>query len=95
MEIEIITIYCRREDFLISVGHKDDPRSRMSTAEVMTAAAFFSGDHEKSGCFLGGYGHISDMLSRSQFSRRPHRIPESLWRSFMEMNAGTAIRPIR
>jgi hypothetical protein len=45
MEIEIITIYCCCEDFLISVGHKDDPQSRMSTAEIMTtaltAAAFF------------------------------------------------------
>lgn len=94
MEIEIITIYCRCEDFLISVGHKDDPQSRMSTAEVMTtaltAAAFFSGDHEKSRCFLKEYGHIPDMLSKSQFNRRLHRIPESLWRTFMEMNAGAA-----
>ncbi len=94
MEIEIITIYCCCKDFLISVGHKDDPQSRMSTAEVMTtaltAAALFSGDHERSRCLFSEYGHIPDMLSKGQFSRRLHRIPESLWRTFMEMNAGTA-----
>ena len=99
MELEIITIYCCCEDFLISVGHKDDPQSRMSTAEVMTtaltAAAFFSGDHEKSRCFLREYGYIPDMLSKSQFSRRLHRIPESLWRTFMEMNAGAADNPLK
>lgn len=99
MELEIITIYCCCEDFLVSVGHKDDPQSRMSTAEVMTtaltAAAFFSGDHERSRCFLGEYGHIPDMLSKSQFSRRLHRIPESLWRTFMEMNAREADNPLK
>ena len=99
MEIEIITNYCLCDDLLISVGHKDDPQSRMSTAEVMTtaltAAAFFSGGHEKAGCFLGEYGLIPDMLSKSQFSRRLHRIPESLWRTFMEMNARAADNPLK
>ena len=44
MELEISTIYCRCDDFLISVGHKDDSQATMSAAEVMTTAltaAFF------------------------------------------------------
>jgi len=94
METEIITVYCRCDDFLISVNHQDDPQSRMSTAEVMTtaltAAIFFSGDHEKSRHFLKEYGHIPEMLSKSQFSRRLHRIPEALWIAFMNMIARTA-----
>ena len=93
MELEIITIY-RREDFSISVDHKDDPRSRMSTAEMMTtaltAAAFFFGDHEKSRYFLGECGYLTDMLLKSQFSRRLHRIPESFRRGLMDMTAQAA-----
>ncbi|MCP4473125.1 MAG: IS982 family transposase [Gammaproteobacteria bacterium] len=94
MELEIITIYCRCDDFLISSGYQDDPQTKMSTAEIMTtaltAAAFFAGDHEKSRCFLKEHDYIPDMLSKSQFSRRLHRIPESLWRAFMELNAQAA-----
>lgn len=94
MELEIITIYCICEDFLNAAGHPDDPQCRMSTAEVMTtalvAAHFFSGNHEMSRNFLTEYGYIPDMLSKSRFTRRLHRIPESLWRSFTEMFALTA-----
>ena len=60
----------------------------MTTA--LTAAAFFSGDHERSRCFLEEYGYIPDMLSKSQFSRRLHRIHESLRRSFMDRIAQKA-----
>ncbi|MCP4146190.1 MAG: hypothetical protein GY757_00435 [bacterium] len=55
MELEIITIYCRCEDFLISVDHRDDPQAVMSTAEIMTtaltAAAFFSATMKKAAAF--------------------------------------------
>lgn len=99
MDLEITAIYCRSADFLASVGHRDDPQCEMNTAEVMTtaltAAAFFGGDHEKSRRFLKEYGYIPDMLSKGQFSRRLHRLPESLWLSFMEMNARAANNPLK
>lgn len=99
MDLEITAIYCQSADFLVSVGHRDDPQCEMNTAEVMTtaltAAAFFNGDHERSRCFLKEYGYIPDMLSKSQFSRRLHRLPDALWRSFMEMNARAADNPLK
>lgn len=94
MELEIITIYCVCDDFLISVEHKDDPQSQMSTSEVMTtalvASSYFSGNHEKSRQFLKEHGYIPQMLSKSQFNRRLHQISESLWQSFMDMLAQIA-----
>jgi hypothetical protein len=99
MDFEITAIYCQSADFLASVGHKDDLQCKMNTAEVMTtaltAAAFFGGDHEKSRRFLKEYGYIPDMLSKGQFNRRLHRLPESLWLSFMEMNARAANNPLK
>jgi hypothetical protein len=57
----------------------------MSAAEVMTAAltaaAFFSGSHEKACRFLKEYGYIPDMLSKSRFSRRLAAVPESVCRN--------------
>lgn len=101
VELEITAIYCICEDFPNTVGHPDDPRCRMSTAEVMTtapvAAHFFSGNHEMSGKFLSEHGYIPEMLSKSRFSRRLHRIPESLWRCFTEMfaQAACSCNPLR
>ncbi len=94
MELEIITIYCICEDLLTSVNHQDDPQSRMNTAEIMTtaltAAQFFAGNHEWSRKFMLESGYIPDMLSKSQFNRRLHQVPESLWQSFMDILAQVA-----
>lgn len=99
MNLEITAIFCQCADFLISVGHRDDPQCEMNTAEIMTtaltAAAFFNGDYERSRIFLKEYGYIPDMLSEGQFIRRLHRLPDALWRSFMEMNARTAENPLK
>ena len=99
MDIEITAIFCQSADFLASIGHQDDPQCEMNTAEVMTtaltAAAFFNGDYERSRCFLKEYGYIPDMVSKAQFNRRLHRIPDALWRSFMEMNARAADNPLK
>lgn len=91
MELEITAFYCLCDDFLISEGWLDDRQCTMSTAEVMTAAltaaAFFSGSHEKSCEFLEEHGYIPDMLSKSQFSRRLGSIPESVWRALLRQLA--------
>ncbi|WP_417914326.1 hypothetical protein [Candidatus Electronema sp. JM] len=54
---------------------------------ALTAAAFFSGSHEKSGVFLERHGYLPAMLSKSQFSRRLRRIPESVLRGLMSQLA--------
>jgi hypothetical protein len=99
MDTEITATFCHCSDFLSSVGYRDDPQCKMNTAEVMTTALtatmFFSGDYERSRCFLKEYGYIPDMLSKSQFIRRLNRIPETVWRSFMEMIARAANNPLK
>jgi hypothetical protein len=46
VDIEITAFYCVCDDLLKSLKYQDHSQCRMSTAEVMTAAAFFGGDHE-------------------------------------------------
>ena len=87
MELKITAFYCLCDDFLLSESWPDDPQCAMSTAEVMaaalTAAAFFSGSHEKSCGFLKEHGYMPAMLSESQLIRCLGRIPESVWRGLM------------
>ncbi len=90
MPEKIITLYCFFDDLLKALGHRDDPQAVVSTAEVMTVAAvaaeFFTGNHQKSLDFLCSHGYIP-ALSKSRFSRRLHRIPESLWQFAMHVLA--------
>jgi hypothetical protein len=70
---------------------RDDPQTRLSTAEVMTiplvAATFFGGEIEKTRRFLYEYGYMPNMISKSHFNRRLHRIEPTLWRVLFEMLA--------
>jgi hypothetical protein len=92
MDDTIITIYCLLDDFLKAINHRrDDPQTRLSTAEVMTiplvASTFFGGDIEKTRRFLHEYGYMPDMISKSHFNRRLHRIEPYLWRVLFELLA--------
>jgi transposase len=94
MQEQIITIYCLCADFLIVYGHKDDPQTQMSTAEVMTvvlvASAFFCGNQERSRLFLKEHGYIPRMLSKSRLNRRLHAISETLWQALFALLAEIA-----
>ena len=52
----------------------------MTTAEVMTVAlvapALFCGNQERSRLFLKEHGYIRPMLSKGNFNRRLHEVPE-------------------
>ncbi len=78
----IITLYCFFDELLKALNYQDDEQARVSTAEVMTIATvateFFTGNHQKSLDFLISHRYIPT-FSKSRFSRRLHRIPESLW----------------
>jgi hypothetical protein len=91
MDDTIITTYYLCEEFLKSVGHRDDPQVRLSTAEVMTiplvACAFFGGNIEASRSFLDEYGYIDKAISKSRFNRRLHAIDPSLWRTLFDLLA--------
>jgi len=80
MDTQIVVIYCICDDILKGLRHSEDKQRRMSDAEVMTtaivAALFFSGNVEKSRVFLQEHGYIPNMLEKSRFNRRQHKIAE-------------------
>ncbi len=91
MDLTITTIYCVCEEFSKAMGLRDDPQSRLSTAEVMTiplvAAAVFSGNIEKSRSFLSEYGYMRTMISKSRLNRRLHAIDSSVWGALFSLLA--------
>jgi IS5 family transposase len=93
---QVVTIYCLCDDLLKALGHRDDPQTQMSTAEVMTvalvAAARFANNQESSRLFLKEHGYIKTMLSKSRFNRRLHAIPEALWQELLWLLSQAAAR---
>ena len=78
MDTLIVAVFAICEDIMRAMRHKDDVRSQMNDAEVMTTAVvammYFSGNFERSRIFLKEMGYIPKMLSKSRFNRRLHRI---------------------
>lgn len=78
----IITIYCFFDELLKAIGHKDDPQTAVTTAEIMTiatvAAELFTGNQQRALEFMTTHGYVKP-FSKSRFNRRLHRIPEALW----------------
>jgi Transposase DDE domain len=75
---EIIAIYAIVEDLLKALGHTEDIRVQMSDAEVVTsalvAARFFDGNQFLACQYLLEHGLMPQMLCKSRFSRRWHRL---------------------
>jgi hypothetical protein len=96
MDDTITTIYCLCEDFLKVLRRRDDPQTRLSTAEVMTiplvAATFFGGNIDKTRRFLREYGYMPNMISKSHLNRRIHAIDPTLWRTLFELLARVFIK---
>lgn len=97
MDYQIILVYCLCADLLKALAHKEDPQCQISDAEVMTsglvAALYFGGKHSLACTFLQEHGYMPTMVSKSQFSRRLHRLDDlfiTLFRvlgeSFKELN---------
>ena len=78
MDTRIVAVYCLCDDMLKALGYKDDVQCQMTAAEVMTtaivAALYFGGNLEKARKMLQEEGNIPQMLSKSRFNRRWHRI---------------------
>lgn len=96
MITEIITIYVVIDDLLKTIGHREDKRSQMSDAEVITAglvaARFFSGNQSQACTYLKEHGWIPQMLAASRFSRRWHRLFLQLLDLFDEL--GTVFKAL-
>jgi len=88
METKLIITYVVCDDVVKKLGIKEDVQTKMNTAEVMTtaivAAEQYSGNFEKARIALKKSGDIPDMLSKSQFNRRLHKIEDAIWISVFE-----------
>ncbi len=100
MEEKIIAIYCLCDDLLKALHHYEDPQQKTKDAEIMTTALvamlFFGGNFEPARAMLGAPHYIPNMISRSRFNRRLHRISglflslyQVLGQTWKQMNSGS------
>jgi hypothetical protein len=77
----IVTSYVVIDDVLKMMGHTDDSRAHVSSAEILTvaivAAKYFQNNHERALCMLQ-QTHYLPQLSVSRFNRRLHALQEVL-----------------
>ena len=97
MDIQIVTVFYLCDKLLEAFNPKLNPQTQMSDAEVMTtavvAALFFDANFQTARDFLQTHGYIPNMLSKSRFNRRLHRMKpmfitlfKILAQSFVQLN---------
>ncbi|MDR2927746.1 MAG: IS982 family transposase [Cytophagaceae bacterium] len=86
MVTKTVAIYVFFDDLLKSINHKEPESRKTSDAEIITvvllAARYFSGNTEKSVCFVRSTGLMPGMPCKSRFNRRLHNIGEFLSQLF-------------
>lgn len=87
MDTQIVAVFCLCDDMLKALQHYEDPQIQMKDAEVMTTAItavlYFGGNFEIARKHLKETGYIRNMLSKSRFNRRLHRIQELFMTLFL------------
>jgi len=100
MVTKTVAIYVFFDDILKSMNYKEPKTRKTSDAEIITvvliAAQYFSGNIEKSLCFVRSTGLMPHMLGKSRFNRRLHKIGELISELFFyvgqavkDLNIGT------
>lgn len=83
---KIISIFCLIDDILKGIEHKEDKRRLVSDSEVILTAIVsstsFYGNHSSAMQFMKQYGFIPNMLEKSRFNRRLHKIWSLLYGLF-------------
>jgi len=91
-----LAIYCFIDDFLKASGHREDIRTEVTDAEIitiaLTAMLHFGGNFEKSRLVLHELGLMRRLLSRSRFSRRMSRLADLIYRLFHQL--GTVLKEL-
>ncbi len=86
-----LAIYCFIDDFLKASGHREDVRTEVTDAEVITIAItamlHFGGNFEKSRLVLHQLGLMRRLLSRSRFSRRCNRLADLIQKLFHQFGS--------
>jgi Transposase DDE domain len=79
-DTKIIALYCIVDDLLKEMRHYEDCRVRVSDSEVITTAfvsVLYFGGHLENGCHLMKMkGYVPEMLGKSRFCRRLHRLSD-------------------
>jgi len=89
MDTQIIVVFCLCADMLKSLHHYEDRQCQMSDAEVMTTAIiamlYFKGNFRLASQYLYEHRYIPNMVSRSRFNRRLHRIADLFMTLFLKL----------
>jgi len=89
MDTQIVVVFCLWDDMLKALHHFEDNQCQMTDAEVMTTAIvamlYFKGNFRLASQYLYEHGYIPNMLSRSRFNRRLHRIAELFLTLFLRL----------
>lgn len=83
---KIISIFCLIDDILQGINHVEDVRRQVSDSEIILTAIVsstsFYGNHSSAIKFMRQYGFIPNMLDKSRFNRRLHKIGKLLYELF-------------
>lgn len=83
---KIISIFCLIDDILQGINHVEDVRRQVSDSEIILTAIVsstsFYGNHNSAIQFMKQYGFIPNMLDKSRFNRRLHKIGKLLYELF-------------
>jgi Transposase DDE domain len=83
---KIISIFCLIDDILQGINHEEDKRRKVSDSEIILTAIVsstsFYGNHSSAIKFMKQYGFIPNMLDKSRFNRRLHKIGKLLYELF-------------
>lgn len=83
MDMQIVAVYFFADEILKANRFFDDPKVKMTTAEMitaaLTAALFFGGNQSKASSFLKTHAYIPHFLSKGHFNYRLHQIPLYIW----------------
>jgi len=88
-EDKIIALYCIVDDILKGLRHYEDKAARVSDSEIITTAfvsALYFGGHLENACnFMKMKGYIPQMLGKSRYCRRLHRLSDFLLTMFFQL----------
>lgn len=86
---KIIGIFCLVDDLLKGIGHQEDSRIKISDSEVITtaivSALYFVGHLDNGRNMMKMTGMIPQMLDKSRFCRRLHRLEALLCSLFFQV----------
>nr|WP_242604836.1 hypothetical protein [Flavobacterium subsaxonicum] len=88
---KIISIFYLIDDILKGIGHQEDIRRQVSDSEIILTAIVsstsFYGNHCSAIEFMKQYGFIPNMLDKSRFNRRLHKVGRLLYDLFESVSA--------